>query len=125
GPTRRRAARARLFEARRLRHDELRVGPAMGRPQRLAAARVAHDRRGTALRARRPGRQGGQSLASSARANLPFDWTNDGEVRRGAHEQKSRWGRVPDAGWIWVDQRRRTGIVRTAGSSADMQKLGD
>ena len=45
-------ARSGVPEARRFRHDQLQLGAAVGCAQRLAAARVAHDRRGPAVSAR-------------------------------------------------------------------------
>src|SRR6185436_5230545 len=95
----------------------------MGRAERLAAARMAHDRRGAALSPRRPGGQGGDALAHADSEDVSGHGKDDGEVRRREYESKGwRW-RVPDAGRLRLDQRGRAGTMRTADTVEGMRKL--
>ena len=68
GPRRRRAARARLPQARRIRDHARRLGAAVGRAERMAAAAVAGDRGRTAIRPRRFRRPGTRRAGSPSTA---------------------------------------------------------
>ena len=107
GTRRRDAPRARFSKSRRIRHDAGRVGPAVGRAQRVAAAAVARDRRRSALWPRRPRRTARDRVARACQTHLRRDTQDDGEVRRhSTHEARGR-RRVSHAGWIRLDERRR------------------
>ena len=118
GQGRRAAARARLPQAGRLRDDADRVGAAVGRAQRVAAAAVARDGGRAALRARRPGRRGARALARDQPPHLSNDGQDDGEVRRGGHHPPRGWRRVPDAGRLRLEQRRRAAPERAGAAGA-------
>lgn len=112
GPGGRRAPRARLPAARRVRHDRVRFRAAVGRAQRLAAARVARHPGRAPLRPWPSRRHRRRPLARAQPPHLPRDGQDGGEVRRGGRHPARRRRRVSHTGWLRLDQRGRAGARR-------------
>ena len=81
------------------------VGPAVGRAERMAAARVARDRGRAPLRARRRRRHGARALARAQSPRVPRDGEDDGEVRRaGSRRAPPGGGEYPTQdGFGWTN----------------------
>ncbi|CAA9323992.1 MAG: GH37, partial [uncultured Gemmatimonadaceae bacterium] len=112
------AAGARVSQGRRLRDDAREVGAAVGRAQRLAAAAVDGDRGRAPLRPRRPRRRRARPVARAQPPHVPERGEDDREVRRGGPEPARRWRRVPHAGRLRLDERRRARALGAGGGPA-------
>jgi hypothetical protein len=96
-------ARARFPQTRWFRHHQHRLRTAVGRAERVATARLAHDPGGASLRACRPRQHRARALARDQPPHLSPDRQDDGEIRRRRSEPRRGWGRVPQSGRLRMD----------------------
>ena len=83
---------------------------AVGRAERLAAARVAQHRGGSPIRPRRSGQSARTRWLALNRRTYPVGPEDDREIRRrGPASRRAAGGEYPHAGRLWVDRWSRAG----------------